>query len=72
MSEPITPPADTPELANLKARIAEVEAWPMKMPFVGNTQLVLPRLDRAEAMNALLSDYVVYLLQRIEHLEQSK
>jgi hypothetical protein len=72
MSEPITPPADSTELAHLRARIAEVDAWPMKMPLWGNMQLILPRMARAEAKNALLSDYVVYLLQRIEHLERSK
>jgi len=69
MTDPAALPPESPELSRLRTSLAAIDAKELQMPIMPTLHYVLPRLDRAEEKNALLGEYIVYLLQRIEHLE---
>jgi len=69
MTDPAALPPESPELSRLRASLAAIDGKELEMPILPTLHYVLPRLDRAEEKNGLLGDYVIYLLQRIEHLE---
>jgi len=69
MTDAAALPAESPELSRLRASLAAIDAKELQMPILATLHYVLPRLDRAEVKNALLGEYIVYLLQRIERLE---
>ncbi|MFJ4037975.1 hypothetical protein ACIPVB_07800 [Microbacterium sp. NPDC090007] len=43
---------------------------PLKVPFSYNQGHISPRLDRLEAKLSYMADYIAYLEQRIETLEE--
>ncbi len=69
MSDSSTPAEESTAPRDLRQRIAEVDAMPMRTPFYADTSILFSRIDRLEAKSKLLGDYVVYLLQRIDYLE---
>ena len=48
---------------------AAIEAMPLRMPFYAKAWQTFPRLDRAEASEKYLGDWVVALIERVERLE---
>lgn len=48
---------------------ATLAAAPLKVPFAGRVYLTQPRLDRAEATEKYLGDWIVALIGRVEALE---
>ncbi|MEV7825893.1 hypothetical protein [Microbacterium enclense] len=74
MSAPrtLTTMTNVPGDANrLRAVIAKIDTDnPLKVPFSFNQGHISPRLDRLEAKLAYMAEYIAYLEQRIESLEE--
>ncbi|MEZ2371470.1 hypothetical protein [Arthrobacter sp. RCC_34] len=58
------------ENSPLRAALNAIDAaHPLVAPMNGNVQLILPRLDRMEAKDAYVIEYLEYLERRIAELE---
>jgi hypothetical protein len=59
----------TSDLDTLRDGLAAIDATRLRVPFYGPVRHTLPRLDRAEAKEKYLGDWLIVLLQRVENLE---
>lgn len=46
-----------------------LEAAPLRVPLLGKVRYTQPRLDRAEATEKYLGDWILALIDRVEQLE---